>query len=194
MGTQAHDVLQVDLVVLEAAQAAVTVASAQVRTAESHMAKSDILSPMDGVVAMRGVSVGDRVENMGSGAPMFRIVDNRLMDLTMSVPSSDLARVRVGQAIEVSPDTDPSRVGAWKTEAEAEYIAVAAHKCYCLFDTVRGKIRPVKWASAGQARDPLEVKIESRRLPVVQQHAPHCMAVPDPKIPRPGVKLAAHLP
>ena len=33
------------------ASAAVTVASAQVRTAESHMAKSDILSPMDGVVA-----------------------------------------------------------------------------------------------------------------------------------------------
>ena len=94
---------------VEAAQAAVTVASAQVRTAESHMAKSDILSPMDGVVAMRGVSVGDRVENMGSGAPMFRIVDNRLMDLTMSVPSSDLARVRVGQAIAFTTDAVPGR-------------------------------------------------------------------------------------
>ena len=49
---------------------------------------------MDGVVALRGVNVGDRVENMGGNAPMFRIVDNRLLDLTVSVPSSRLAAVQ----------------------------------------------------------------------------------------------------
>lgn len=94
---------------LDAAQAAVTSAAAQIKTAESHMAKSDILSPMDGVVALRGVSVGDRVENMGSGAPMFRIVDNRVMDLTVSVPSSRLARVKIGQSLEFSTDALPGR-------------------------------------------------------------------------------------
>ena len=36
-----------------------------------------IKAPMDGVVALRGVSVGDRVENMGGNAAVFRIVDNR---------------------------------------------------------------------------------------------------------------------
>lgn len=94
---------------LDAGQAAVTAAAAQIKAAESHMAKSDILSPMDGIVALRGVSVGDRVENMGSGAPMFRIVDNRVMDLTVSVPSSRLARVKVGQSLEFSTDAVPGR-------------------------------------------------------------------------------------
>jgi RND family efflux transporter MFP subunit len=64
---------------------------------------------MDGVVALRGVNVGDRVENMGSGDPLFRIVDNRLMDLTVSVPSSRLALVRVGQPLEFSTDALPGR-------------------------------------------------------------------------------------
>ncbi len=94
---------------LDAARAAVSSANAQVKTAESHLAKSEIVSPMDGVVALRGVSVGDRVENMGSGDPLFRIVDNRLMDLTVSVPSSRLAAVRVGQPLQFSTDTVPGR-------------------------------------------------------------------------------------
>ncbi len=95
---------------VEAAQAAVSAANAQVKTAESHLAKSFITSPMDGVVALRGVSVGDRVENMGSGDPLFRVVDNRIMELTVSVPSSRLALVRVGQPLEFSTDALPGRL------------------------------------------------------------------------------------
>lgn len=94
---------------VEAAQAAVTSANAQVKTAESHLAKSNITAPMDGVVALRGISVGDRVENMGSGSPLFRIVDNCLMNLTVSVPSSRLSLVKVGQPLEFSTDAVPGR-------------------------------------------------------------------------------------
>ena len=56
---------------------ATAAAQAQIRTAETRLAKSFITSPMDGIVALRGVSVGDRVENMGGNSAMFRIVDNR---------------------------------------------------------------------------------------------------------------------
>ena len=94
---------------VDATQAAVSAANAQVKMAESHLAKSFITSPMDGVVALRGVSVGDRVENMGSGDPLFRVVDNRLMDLTVSVPSSRLALIRVGQPVVFSTDALPGR-------------------------------------------------------------------------------------
>jgi RND family efflux transporter MFP subunit len=69
---------------------------------------------MDGVVAMRGVSVGDRVENMGGNAAMFRIVDNRLLDLTVSVPASRGALVHVGQPLEFTTDTVPGREFAGK--------------------------------------------------------------------------------
>jgi len=94
---------------VEAAEATTAAARAQIKTAETRMAKSFITSPMDGVVALRGVSVGDRVENMGGNGPMFRIVDNRVLDLTVSVPSSRLASVRVGQTIEFSSETLPGR-------------------------------------------------------------------------------------
>jgi membrane fusion protein, multidrug efflux system len=68
-----------------------------------------LFAPIDGVVAFRGVNVGDRVENMGGNSPLFRIVDTRLLDLTVSVPSTRLADVKVGQAIEFGADALPGR-------------------------------------------------------------------------------------
>jgi len=99
---------------VEAADAAVSSANAQVKTAESRLAKSSILSPMDGVVALRGVSVGDRVENMGGNSPVFRIVDNRVLDLTVSVPSSQMSLVKIGQPIQFTTDTQPGRTFSGK--------------------------------------------------------------------------------
>lgn len=94
---------------VEAAEAGVAAAQAQVVAAETRLKKSTIVAPMDGVVAYRGVSVGDRVENMGGNGPMFRIVDNRLLDLTVSVPSTRLADVKVGQMLEFTTDVLPGR-------------------------------------------------------------------------------------
>lgn len=94
---------------VEAAEAATAAARAQVRAAEARLAKSFITAPMDGVVALRGVNVGDRVENMGSGGPMFRIVNNRLIDLTVSVPSPQLGGIAIGQPLEFTVDALPGR-------------------------------------------------------------------------------------
>ena len=94
---------------VDAAAAAVAAAQAQVKAAETKLAKAFIVSPMDGVVAFRGVSVGDRLENMGGGDPAFRIVDPRMLDLTVSVPSSRLSQVRVGQPLEFTTDVVPGR-------------------------------------------------------------------------------------
>ena len=94
---------------LEAAQAAAVAAAAQVRAGEARLAKSAINAPMDGVIADRFVSVGDRVENMGGNQPMFRIVDNRLLDLTVTLPSSQLPGIRVGQPLEFTTDAVPGR-------------------------------------------------------------------------------------
>ncbi len=94
---------------LDAAVAQTAAAEAQVRALQARLGKSSIVAPMDGVVALRGVNVGDRVENMGGNSPMFRIVDNRRLDLTVSVPSSQIARVKVGQPLEFTTDALPGR-------------------------------------------------------------------------------------
>jgi RND family efflux transporter MFP subunit len=101
---------------IESAEAGSAAARAQIRTAETHLSKALIMAPMDGVVALRGVSVGDRVENMGGNTPMFRIVDTRLFDLNVSVPSSRLATVQEGQVLEFSAETQPGRTFTGKVK------------------------------------------------------------------------------
>ena len=94
---------------VEAAEAATAASAAQIKTGQARLAKSLLLAPMDGVVAFRGVNVGDRVENMGGNMPLFRIVNNRILDLTVAVPSTRLADVKVGQAMEFTADALPGR-------------------------------------------------------------------------------------
>ena len=92
----------------EAAAAATAAAKAQLQATETRLAKAVIRAPFDGIVANRGVNPGDRVENMG-GEPMFRVVDNRILELTVNVPSTSLASLRVGQPIEFTTDAIPGR-------------------------------------------------------------------------------------
>jgi RND family efflux transporter MFP subunit len=89
---------------LETAEAAVVAAGAQVRAADARLRKCFLSAQMDGVVAVRNVNVGDRVENMGGSEPLFRIVDNRVLDLTVSVPSAKLGDLHTGQALEFTTD------------------------------------------------------------------------------------------
>jgi RND family efflux transporter MFP subunit len=94
---------------VDATGAMTSAAEAQVRAAEARLAKSLLKAPMDGVVALRTVNVGDRLENMGNNTPAFRIVDNRLLDLTVSVPATRLAEVKVGLPLEFTSDAVPGR-------------------------------------------------------------------------------------
>ena len=93
----------------DSAAAVTAAARAAFKAAETRHSKAIIRAPMDGVVAFRGVSVGDRVENMGGNSAMFRIVDNRLLDLTVTVPSTKSAPLRVGLPLEFTTAALPDR-------------------------------------------------------------------------------------
>lgn len=99
----------------EAAAARIAAAKAQIRAAEdevlytqTRLSKAVIRSPMDGVVFLRNVNAGDFVGEMGA-KPMFRIVDNRVLDLTVTVPSGEMGAVRVGQSLTFSTDALPAK-------------------------------------------------------------------------------------
>lgn len=98
----------------EAAAARVAASSAQVRAAEedvrqagARIAKAVIRAPFDGVVAERLVNAGEVVGEMQK--VLFRIVDNRLLDLTVTVPSTEMGKVRAGQPIAFTTDALPGR-------------------------------------------------------------------------------------
>jgi len=91
----------------EAARAAADAAKAQLALAETRLGKAVVRAPIDGVVALRNVSVGDYVENMGNPPPMFRVVDNRVLELTANVPSARMAALKVGQPFSFTSDALP---------------------------------------------------------------------------------------
>ena len=97
-----------------AAVARVAAARAQLQVSEEDVAqlrlrlqKSVILAPINGVVALRAVNVGDLAGADSGGNVIFRIVDNRILDLTVTVPARELAQIQVGQILEFSSDGRP---------------------------------------------------------------------------------------
>jgi len=100
----------------EAAAARIAAARAQLKVAEedlqhtqTRLSKTLIRSPIDGVVSFRGVNVGDLVGEMGSPKIMFRIIDTRTLDLTVTVPSTEMSRLHVDQPLTFSTDALPEQ-------------------------------------------------------------------------------------
>lgn len=98
----------------EAARARVGVAAAQINVSEEErrqamalQAKGLVVAPIDGIVALRDVNVGDLASDAAAAKPIFRIVDNRLLNLTVTISSADSARIKVGQPLEFTVDSQP---------------------------------------------------------------------------------------
>jgi membrane fusion protein, multidrug efflux system len=92
----------------DAAAATTAAARAQLQLAETYLTRSVLRAPFDGVVSYRGVNPGDRVESMG-GPTLFRVVDPRLLELVVTVPSGELQGLAVGQRLEFGSDAFPGR-------------------------------------------------------------------------------------
>jgi len=95
----------------EAAAARIASAKAQLKASEedlqqtqTRLSKTIIYSPIEGVVSFRGVNVGDLVGEMGSPKIMLKIIDTRILDLTVTFPSGEMGMVRVGQPLTFSTD------------------------------------------------------------------------------------------
>jgi RND family efflux transporter MFP subunit len=95
---------------ITAAQARIRLVEEELRQAQAHSRKGEINAPMAGVVALRDVNVGDLASDTGAAKSLFRIVDNRILNLTVTVPSSESARVKVGQTLEFTVDAQPGTV------------------------------------------------------------------------------------
>ncbi len=99
---------EVAAVRISAAKAQIRAAEEDVEYAKTRLSKAIIRSPREGIVSWRNVNVGDFVGEMGA-KPMFRIVDNRLMEVTVTVPSGGMGAVRMGQALTFSTDAIPGK-------------------------------------------------------------------------------------
>lgn len=94
---------------VESARAQIRVAEEEVQQSKARLSKGLITAPIDGVIALRDINVGDLSSDAAAAKPIFRVVDNRILNLTVTVPSSDSARIKVGQPLEFTVDALPGK-------------------------------------------------------------------------------------
>jgi membrane fusion protein (multidrug efflux system) len=88
-------------------EAALQVAQAQVALARAQLARMKVLAPFDATAGIRQVNLGDYLKD---GADIVNLEDLSAMLVDFRLPERYLARVKVGQAVEIAVDALPERV------------------------------------------------------------------------------------
>jgi RND family efflux transporter MFP subunit len=100
---------------VESARTEVSVDEAAMRQVEAtlalarlQLARSEVLSPLDGVVVKRFVSVGEQVDGTAA-QPVFEVANLGEVELFGNVPASYLPQIREGAALVALADAFPGR-------------------------------------------------------------------------------------
>jgi membrane fusion protein, multidrug efflux system len=109
---------------VSAAKAQLLAAEKDLRQAQTRQAKAVIYSPMDGVVSSKNIEVGDLVGEPGATRYLFQIVDNRLLELTVTVPSTEMGRLALGESLVFTVDAFPGK----KFSGRIKYINPAVNE------------------------------------------------------------------
>jgi len=91
-------------------QAMLSAAEQEFEQAKVRFSKTVIASPIDGIVAERYISVGD----LATDKPLFRVVDNRILDLTVTVPSKFIRFLKPELELRFTTDAFPGKSFAGK--------------------------------------------------------------------------------
>lgn len=98
----------------ETAASNAQVAEARLKLAQARLSKMRIVAPFDGVVGIRGVSLGDYVKD---GSDLVNVEDVRNLKVDFRLPERMLSQVRPGQTVEVLADAFPN--DRWPGQIEA---------------------------------------------------------------------------
>lgn len=98
--------LEDSLSFLNSQEAILKANKAQQSLIETKIDKATIKSPIDGFVSQRMVSRGDFVGK----DPIFKIVDLKVLDLTINIPSNYLYDIKLGQKIKFKTDSLPDEL------------------------------------------------------------------------------------
>jgi len=76
------------------------------RLANLELSYSNVVAPISGVIASRDIKPGNFVQ---INSPIFRIVDTARLEATLNVPEREIAKLRPGQAVDLTVDALPGR-------------------------------------------------------------------------------------
>jgi membrane fusion protein (multidrug efflux system) len=125
----------------ETAASNAQVAEARLKLAQARLSKMKIISPFDGIVGIRGVSLGDYVKD---GTDLVNVEDVRILKVDFRLPERSLPQVKAGQDVEVVADALPNE--RWQGQIEAINPRVDANgrslELRGRLDNASGKLRP----------------------------------------------------
>ena len=102
--TTAQEEIRVAEANIRSAQADVLREDAQIQQLKTQLGQSVVTAPANGIVAERFARVGDVTS---SSQALFSVIRDRLLELEVSVPETQLPAVQVGNAVAISSDADP---------------------------------------------------------------------------------------
>lgn len=99
---------------IDQVEATLKVADAQVALSKAQLARMQVRAPFDGVAGIRTVNLGDYVKD---GADLIAVEDASSMWVDFRLPERFVARLKLGQEVEVALDALPGRDFKAKVEA-----------------------------------------------------------------------------
>jgi membrane fusion protein (multidrug efflux system)/multidrug efflux system membrane fusion protein/cobalt-zinc-cadmium efflux system membrane fusion protein len=90
-------------------KAALSQAGAALSLARLNLSRTDVRSPLTGMVVKRLLSVGEQVDGTAA-QPVFEVANTSAVELFGNVPALYLDKIRVGQALRISTDAFPDKV------------------------------------------------------------------------------------
>ena len=103
-------------IALDNARTTATLSEIVVAQAKRRLEQAAVRAPFDGVVGNVNVRVGESVSTAGAPSAAFVIADTRGYHLDVTVDELDVARIRDGQAVEITVDSLPGETIAGKVE------------------------------------------------------------------------------
>ncbi|HUZ59391.1 MAG TPA: efflux RND transporter periplasmic adaptor subunit [Hanamia sp.] len=87
-------------------KAAVQSAQAALQTADRNLRLATLVSPMNGIVSLLSVKMGERVvgSSLMAGTEMMRIADMNKMEVRVDVGENDISKVRLGDSATIEVD------------------------------------------------------------------------------------------
>lgn len=101
--TTAQQSISSSIAAVESAEATVRSAQAEVERLLTQLGQTEVLAPASGVIAEKSATVGDTAS---SGSPLFTLISGDQLELALSVPQAQLAKVNPGASVQITSSSD----------------------------------------------------------------------------------------
>lgn len=91
--------------VIDSAEATVRSRQAEVSQLMTQLDQTQVLAPASGIISEKSATVGDTAT---AGTPMFKIISGDQLELALSIPQTQLSKISLGAAVQVSSSADPN--------------------------------------------------------------------------------------